>query len=189
MNKLSHCMLFCLATALTIASCQKNKLDNPTPPEVTPLDTSALHIPVSNGQIGLIIDTRPIAKKGYKPAYISLSVTNGSSFSFSDDHVEVDAFTNLVIWRIPKDSVSEKDVEQFAKGVPVTIKVYDKDNVLLTELKENSLPVSANTEPILVETLKPKVIPPLKIMPGTPYVIQALPAVGYEGGGIWTYSY
>ena len=103
--------------------------------------------------------------------------------------MEVDAFTNLVIWHIPKDSVSEKDVEQFAKGVPVTIKVYDKEDALLAELKENSLPVSANTEPILVETSKAKVVPPLKIIPGTPYVIQALPAVGYEGGGIWTYSY
>jgi hypothetical protein len=168
---------------------QKNKVDGPSEPVLTPLDTSALNIPVSSGQIGLIIDTRPIAKKGYTPAYISLSVTNGQSFSFSDDHVEVDGFTNLVIWRIPKDSISEKDVEQFAKGVPVTIKIYDKEDVLLAELKENSLPVSANTEPILVETLKPKVVPPLKIMPGTPYVIQAIPNDNYEEAGIWTYTY
>lgn len=189
MKKLLLYITVCLAAVLAVVSCKKNNVDSSTGPVVTPLDTSTLDIPVSSGQIGLIIDTRPIAKKGYEPSYISLSVTNGQSFSFSDDHLEVDAFTNLLVWRIPKDSVSEKEVEQFAKGVPVAIKVYDKDNVLLAELKENSLPVSANTEPVLVETLKPKVIPPLKIMPGTPYVIQALPAGGYEGGGIWTYSY
>ncbi len=189
MNKLLRCVLFCLITGLTIASCQKNNVDDPTPPGVAPLDTSTLHIPVSSGQIGLIIDTRPIAQKGYTPSYISLSVTNGSSFSFSDDHVTVDAFTNLVVWRIPKDSVSEKEVEQFAKGVPVTIKVYDKEDMLLAELQESSLPVSANTEPILVETSKPKVIPPLKVMPGTPYVIQAIPNDNDKEAGIWTYTY
>lgn len=189
MNKLLRCMLFCLITGLAIASCQKNNVDNPTPPEVASLDTSRLHIPVSSGQIGLIIDTRPIAQKGYTPSYISLSVTNGSSFSFSNDHVTVDAFTNLVVWRIPKDSVSEKEVEQFAKGVPVIIKVYDKEDMLLAELQENSLPVSANTEPVLVETSKPKVIPLLKVMPGTPYVIQAVPNDNYNEAGIWTYTY
>lgn len=189
MNKLLRYMLFCLVTGLAIASCQKNNVDGPDRAVIAPLDTSTLHVPVSSGQIGLIIDTRPIAKKGYTPSYISLSVTNGSSFSFADDHVEVDAFTNLVIWRIPKDSISEKDVEQFAKGVPVTIKVYDKDDVLLAELQENSLPVSANTEAILVETSKPKVVPPLKVMPGTPYVIQAIPNDDYKEAGIWTYTY
>jgi hypothetical protein len=143
---------------------------------------------VSSGQIGLIIDTRPVTKKGYKPAYISLSV-NGASYSFSDDHMELDPFTNLAIWRIPKDSISKTEVEQFAKGVPVTIKVYDDASVLLAELQENSLPVSANIVPILIETTKPKIVPPLKIIAGAPYVIQALPIEGYSGGTIWSYIY
>lgn len=189
MNKLLHYMLFCLLTGLVFVSCRKNNVDGPTGPVITPLDTSALHIPVSQGQIGLIIDTRPIAKKGYKPAYISLSVTNGQSFSFSDDHVEVDAFTNLVIWRIPKDSVSEKDVEQFAKGIPVTIKVYDKEDMLLAELQENSLPVSTDVTPIEIRTSKPKIIPPLKIIAGIPYVIQRMPDETDQSAGIWTYAY
>src|SRR5690606_13626716 len=136
MKKLLLCITVCLAAVLAVASCKKNNVNGSVGPVVAPLDTSTLDIPVSSGQIGLIIDTRPIAKKGYTPSYIALSVTNGQSFSFSDDHLEVDAFTNLLVWRIPKDSVSEKEVEQFAKGVPVTVKVYDKDNVLLAELKE-----------------------------------------------------
>jgi hypothetical protein len=189
MNRLLRFLLCCLVTGLAITSCKKNNASAPGGPEVIPLDTSKLGIPVSQGQIGLILDTRPIAKKGYKPAYISLSVTNGASFSFSDDHMEVDPFTNLAIWRIPKDSVSESEAEQFAKGIPVKIKVYDKTGGLLAELNENSLPVSANIVPILIETQKPKIIPPLKVIAGAPYIIQALPVGNYEGGSIWTYAY
>lgn len=170
-------------------ACKKDKMDRRTEPAVTPLDTSSLHVPVSSGQIGLIIDTRPIAKKGYTPAYISLSVTNGQSFSFSDEHMEVDTFTNLVVWRLSKDSISEDEAERFAKGVPVAIKIYDKDGGLLAELQENSLPVNTANAPIMVETSKPRKIPPLKIMEGVPYVIQAIPNDDYNVAGIWTYAY
>ncbi|WP_152266407.1 hypothetical protein [Agriterribacter humi] len=187
MNKLLLYIIVCLVTGLAIASCKKNKTDGPTQAVVTPLDTSTLNIPVSQGHLGLILDTRPIVKKGYKPAYLSLSI-NGALSSFSDDHMEVDEFTNLAILRIPKDSVSESQVTQFAKGVPATIKVYNEANELLAELQE-SLPVMADAVPVHIETLKPKIVPPLKIIAGTPYVIQALPADGYEGGGIWTYTY
>ena len=63
MNKLLLYITVCLATGLAVASCKKNKVDGPSGPVITQLDTSALNIPVSSGQIGLIIDTRPIAKK------------------------------------------------------------------------------------------------------------------------------
>ena len=187
MNNLLRYILFFLVTGLAITSCKKNNLDSPSGPEITPLDTSTLNIPVSQGHLGLILDTRPIVKKGYKPAYLSLSIS-GTLSSFSDDHMEVDEFTNLAILRILKDSVSESEVAQFAKGVPATIKVYNDADELLAELQE-SLPVMANAVPVPIETLKPKIVPPLKIIAGTPYVIQALPADGYEGGGIWTYTY
>src|SRR5690606_2601347 len=104
------------------------------------------------------------------------------------DHMEVDEFTNLAILRIQKDSVSESQATQFAKGVPATIKIYNDADELLAELQE-SLPVMANAVPVPIETQKPKIVAPLKIIAGTPYVIQALPAEGYEGGGIWTYTY
>jgi hypothetical protein len=187
MKKLLLYITVCLAAVLAVASCKKNNVDGSTGPVVTPLDTSTLDIPVSQGHLGLILDTRPIVKKGYKPAYLSLSIS-GALSSFSDDHMEVDEFTNLAILRIQKDSVSESEVAQFAKGVPATVKVYNDASELLAELQE-SLPVMANAVPVPIETQKPKIMPPLKIIPGTPYVIQTLPAGSYEGGDIWTYTY
>lgn len=187
MNKLLLYITVCLAAVLAVASCKKNNVDGSTAPVVTPLDTSTLDIPVSQGHLGLILDTRPIVKKGYKPAYLSLSIS-GALSSFSDDHMEVDEFTNLAILRIQKDSVSESEVAQFAKGVPATVKVYNNASELLAELQE-SLPVMANAVPVPIETQKPKIMPPLKIIPGTPYVIQTLPAGSYKGGDIWTYTY
>lgn len=187
MNKLLPYITVCLAAVLAVASCKKNNVDGSTAPVVTPLDTSTLDIPVSQGHLGLILDTRPIVKKGYKPAYLSLSIS-GALSSFSDDHMEVDEFTNLAILRIQKDSVSESEVAQFAKGVPATVKVYNNASELLAELQE-SLPVMANAVPVPIETQKPKIMPPLKIIPGTPYVIQTLPAGSYKGGDIWTYTY
>ncbi len=189
MNKLSHYFLFCLAAGSLFAACQKNKLDDSTPqPDITSLDTGKLNIPVSSGHIGLVLDTRDIMKKGYKPTRLSLSI-DGALSSFSNDNMEVDTLTGLAILRIPRESVSDADAEQVAKGAPVSLRVYDKEDALLAELQEGALPVSASNNPIAIQTTKPKVVPPLKIIAGAKYSIQTMPIDGYPDGSIWGYTY
>src|SRR5690606_16881280 len=90
-------------------------------------EIDAPDLPVSKGHIGLVLDTRSIVKKGYKPTYASVKI-DGSLDSFSNSNLEIDEFTNLATLRISRDSISEEVLDQFIKGVPISITVYDAEN-------------------------------------------------------------
>lgn len=181
-------LLFFACSTLFFTACEEKEDVNPDdqPLEDVDLDAPLPDHPVSKGHIGLVLDARTIAKKGYKPAYASV-IIDGPLSSFSDDHIEIDEFTNLATLRISRDSISEDALDQFIRGVSVTITVFDEGNEILSETKEENLPVNASARPFSLKTKKQKIKRPLKIIAGAPYIIVTKPIDGYEGGTIWSY--
>ncbi len=183
--------IFFVCCALLISSCEENEKVSPADdPDVEnpdlDEDIDLPDIPVSKGHIGLVLDTRSIVKKGYKPAYASVEI-DGSLSSFSNNHIEIDDFTNLATLRISRDSIPEGVLDQFIKGVPVSITVYDDENQVLAKMQEDNFPINASASALDLKTEKPKIKLPLKIISGARYLIAAKPIEGYEGGTVWSY--
>lgn len=188
--------MFFVCCTLLIASCEeKDKVSPDDDPDIEEPDVDIdpdtdgelLDIPVSKGHIGLVLDTRSIAKKGYKPAYASV-IIDGDLSSFSQNHIEIDEFTNLATLRISKDSISENVLDQFIRGANLDITVYDENNEVLSKRKEKNHPINASAKPMSLKTEKPKINPPLKIIEGAAYKIIAEPVGEHDKGGVLTYT-
>ena len=138
-------------------------------------DTISIH---PNDSIGLLIDTRPIFKKGYKPTLANLNFSGG--FSTFSKELPVDELTNLAILRISRDELKEDEIEQLSNGVPLVIQIVDDQGALLAEVKQEKVAIS-NTS-LTITTDLPKIYAPLKLDQNTPYFVQLsnLDEVGYE---------
>lgn len=182
------CLFLFVFSILFCTACDEKDVKPDAPPEEeVELDTPPLDLPVSKGHIGLVLDTRNIAKKGYKPTYASVEI-EGPLSSFSNDHIEIDEFTNLATLRISRDSISEDMLDQFMRGVSADITVYGEGNEVLSKKKEENLPINNTAKAVNLKTEKPKIKHPLKIVAGAPYIIVTKPIEGYEGGTIWSYK-
>src|SRR5690606_37943377 len=122
----------------------------------------------SEGSAGLMIDTRSIAKNGYTPESVQINF-EGALATYSKT-LPVDEFTNLAILEIPRDSLSEEELNLFSKGVKVDIVVKDEKDETLSHTVENSPAFSNATLVYPVNTELPKVIPPLKLNPDSYYI-------------------
>lgn len=169
-----------LSIILTGISCKKEEKTTPGSTEVSkkPLDTSNVHITADNGNIGLAVDVRPIYKKGYHVSKVKVDI-DGALSKFSQT-MDVDTLTNLGILKIKRDSLSPAQVEQFAKGVNITITAYDKSNKVVANTAEKGIMFNDSGEPFPVETDMPAIIHPVRPAEGIPYYIQKIPFV-YQG--------
>lgn len=144
--------------------------DKPQKDESLPVD-----LPVSEGSVGVMIDTRSIVKNGYTPQSVQINF-EGPLSAYSKE-LPVDEFTNLAIIEIPRDSLSTEELNLFSKGVKVDIVVKDEKDQILSHTTEKSLAFSNATLVYPVNTDLPKVQPPLKLNPDSYYIIQ-------EAGGL-----
>lgn len=177
MKKLMKLNLFpLLALALLFSVSCKDDSDEVLPADkdsdIEVIDPVAVNkeIPVSNGSIGLLIDTRPIVKSGYMPktAYIKF---DGALSSFSRE-LSVDKFTNLAIFEIPRDSLTVEERNLFNGGAQVEITVIDEAKKELSKTVENSLTINDSNLIFPVRTNLNKIIPPVKLNPDLHYIIQ-----------------
>lgn len=144
--------------------------DKPQKDESLPVD-----LPVSEGSVGVMIDTRSIVKNGYTPQSVQINF-EGPLSAYSKE-LPVDEFTNLAIIEIPRDSLSTEELNLFSKGVKVDIVVKDEKDQILSHTTEKSLAFSNATLVYPVNTDLPKVQPPMKLNPDSYYIIQ-------EAGGL-----
>ncbi len=123
------------------------------------------------GSIGLVIDTRDIAKKGYSPSKAIITFDGGLS-SFSKT-LDVHSSTNIATLSIPKDDLTSQVIDQFDGGVSATITIQDENAGELASVSDN-VRVDSSNEPLRVTTDLPALYPELKIKEETPYLIQAI---------------
>lgn len=84
------------------------------------------------GQIGLSISAREIARRGYKPVNAVISI--GSTSTIDDQTVPFDEFSNLAILSFENDELEDTLENELKDGVPVQVTVRDEnDAVLVTQ--------------------------------------------------------
>lgn len=170
-------LLSSLGVMLLINSCKKE--NNVTPEEDTKiekarLDTSEIDIPKDNGSIGLVIDTRPLFKKKYHIRSVKVEI-KGSLSKFSQT-LDVDSLTNLVVLKISRDSLTQAQIEQFARGVDVTISTYMSGDSPVSRSDETGVMFDDSGVPYPIETdLKVKFLSPVTLDQDVPYYVQMVP--------------
>ncbi len=84
------------------------------------------------GDLGLLISTRDIAKKGYMPAKVNITTT--ASQGNYDQELDVDPFTNIAQLIISVEDLSDSEEEELRNGVGLDIEILDETNsVIISE--------------------------------------------------------
>jgi len=164
-----------LALALTmglVPACSDD--DDPTAPADDPsLPADGIH--VDDGYVGLVIDTRPIFRKGYLPFDVVLTFADHGAY---DATLQVDAVTNLAVMSHDTDDLTADDLAAFDAGVSVTLTVRNADGDELATHQEASLVLDNSNRPLILDTTLPWILPPLDLRADLPYLIQR---EGYTG--------
>ncbi len=177
-----------LLLGFTIVSCSKDE-NNPPPIEdsddggndeiVLTTGVTADDFEQYSGDLGMVINTRNIAKKGYKPteAVITVDATNGDY----SETVALDEHSFLGQIKLSVADLSEVAVTELKEGVPVSITINDENgNPIITQdlsaiiFSENAQPNELNVAD-LEETPENQVI---ALSENTPYYVQVVDETG-----------
>jgi hypothetical protein len=167
MKKNINLFLIPLFIGFTLLSCNP---ENGVEPIIDPVLPSA-NILVDDGSVGLVIDTRQIARKGYAPSQADISFP-GALSSFSKK-VDINPSTNVATLTIPAKDLTDAIKKQFTDGVGTTIKILGGASEQLAAFSDN-VKVDNSNNPVNVDTELPRKFPKLVIDPQTPYFIQAV---------------
>ncbi|WP_298902161.1 hypothetical protein [uncultured Psychroserpens sp.] len=120
-----------LAFLLLIIGCSKDEdvIEGPGPGDGELQETAGISVNDLEsylGDIGLKINTRPIAKKGYTPATVTLE-TDAVHGNY-DQELTVDPFTQVAQLSIAIEDLSEDAENELRNGIPLSIIVRDSNN-------------------------------------------------------------
>lgn len=125
------------------------------------------------GDIGVVLDTRDLAKKGYRPAKAKLEV-KGTSYDYSTT-IAIDPYTFMGQLKLPVEQISADDREKLKNGVDIIAIVVDvKGRKLLTETFNSMLFKSNPTRTIFHTHNLPDLNTKVHLVADTPYYIQAI---------------
>jgi|AntRauTorcE11897_2_1112592.scaffolds.fasta_scaffold00337_7 hypothetical protein len=120
---------------VTVSSCSDNSgitgSDDDENGEVEELNgINADELEAYEGDLGLIINTRDLVKKGYNPAKVNLTTT--ATEDSYDQELVIDPFTNIAQLRLSVESLSESAAAELRNGVGLDVEVLDTQNNIIT---------------------------------------------------------
>ena len=125
------------------------------------------------GDIGMVLNTRELAKKGYYPVKAQLEV-KGTSADFSQT-IDLDPYAFMGQIKLPVEDLSEADLKILKDGVEVIAKLFDVEgSEIFTEtftsilFKPNPVPATCNPNDL------PDLNTEVEVVQNTPYYIQAV---------------
>lgn len=171
-----------LVTAISIlfSFCSK---DDPGPEGTNNTDGNNIEktpnvdvdLPTDEGEIGFVIDTREIFRKGYFPDEAVVEFQDYQEFNTT---LEINAITNFAILRIPNEDLTNEQKVAMEEGVTIEIIIFDAGQQLLATYQGNNQILNDSNTELKIDTTLPKIIPELKLNPGVGYLIQP---EGFQG--------
>ncbi len=159
-----------LIPALVLGACST---DGPTDPgeddDLEIVDTVSVELAVDSGEVGLVIDAREVARRGYEPTEAQVSFPAHAGFNQT---LAIDPITNLAVLKLTVEDLTDTERDAFAAGVAVDIVIVDAAQAPLGELHETSRVLDDSNLPVGISTTLPSLGPPLVLKPGVPYLLQ-----------------
>ncbi|HYW97156.1 MAG TPA: hypothetical protein VE870_16305, partial [Bacteroidales bacterium] len=109
-------LLMVLFTSILYGSCKK---DNVKPVDTAPKASFNL----DKGSTGIVIDTREIFRKGYKPVRAEIHFQDYPAF---ESTLAVDTFTCIATYKIDSKRLTDQEKTAFNNGVVASIDIFDR---------------------------------------------------------------
>lgn len=135
-----------------------------------------------NGAIGILVDTRAIARKGYQPntADILVKATTGD---FSKTGIAIDEYTNMAKHSFKIDDLTDAQAEELRDGVDLTITIKDANNDVIEEQVLTRTSFTPSPSEIALEGAQlTDLSPPVSLRSDVPYYIQLFREDEIQGG-------
>jgi len=134
-------MLLCLFI-MTVACSKDDSMETPTGSgelEEIGSTISLDEFETDEGEIGIRISARNIAKKGYKPVTATISIDGGAG-----QDILFDEFNNLAVLSFESDELEDSLEAELREGVPVTVTVKDENGIELSSRSFTKLSFASN---------------------------------------------
>lgn len=154
-----------LLLMLIMAGCKKDKADRQVEPVIT--NKVNVELPTDPGEVGLVIDTREIFRKGFIATTAEVSFSELPGFSKT---LDIDPVLNIAIFRIPNDSLTKEQKDAFAKGITTDIIIKGEGQDLAHYTNKQILDDSG--KPLPLGTDKSKKIPAVMLKENIAYYVQ-----------------
>lgn len=120
------CLLFVVVTG-----CSKNEDDGPGEGEVEQANgISEEDLESYDGDLGILINTRAIEKKGYSPAKVNIGT--GATQGDYDQQLDIDSFTGIAQLSFSVQDLSEAAAAELRNGVSLDIQVLSDGGAVIT---------------------------------------------------------
>jgi len=123
--------MMCILLVLCIG-CSKNDDDSPNPGNGEVEQTngiSAEDLDNYLGDLGIIINTRDLEKKGYKPTKVN--ITTSATEGDYDQQIDVDLFTNMAQLSLSVEDLTEAAEAELRNGVDLDIEILNTANSVI----------------------------------------------------------
>lgn len=140
------------------------------------------------GEIGVILDARPLAKKGYHPTQVTINV-DASSGNFTQT-VPIDEYTILGQLKIPLEDLSQEAKTELTSGVEITPEYKDASGATIFSEAPATVSFQANPNARTVNAInleETEENQTLSLSEGTTYYIQRMNEDGSPDNGAWRF--
>lgn len=132
---MKNASLFCIALIASSLFFSCRETEEPTPTSsgtiVEGQGITERDLETFEGEVGLILNLRELAQKGYKPAEAEFEIqTTGG---FLTEKVPVNDFAFMAVLKIPVEDLTEIQSKQLTDGVKVNITVKDQTGKTIAE--------------------------------------------------------
>lgn len=163
-----HFLLFIaglIVVLILFNSCDSTSADSE---DYEVIDTVTVELPVHEGEVGLVIDSREIFRKGFIATEAIVNFPNHPDFN---EVLAIDPVTNIAIMRILNEDLTEDQKNAFEHGVSIEILIHDENQTLLSEYQSTSQVLDDSGVPLKLFTNLVFTPPPLKIKEGVSYLL------------------
>ena len=118
---------------LTFSACSKDETPKPDSDTGKLIESEGQvkldEFDAYKGEIGVVLDARPLARKGYNPKQVTINIkANSGDFTQT---VPVEEYTFLGQLKIPLEGMSEAAIDELTSGVEITPEYKDESGEII----------------------------------------------------------
>ncbi len=177
---------------LTFSACSKDETPKPDSDTDKLIESEGQvkleEFDAYKGEIGVVLDARPLARKGYNPKQVTINIkANSGDFTQT---VPIEEYTFLGQLKIPLEGMSEGAINELTSGVEITPEYKDENGEIIFTEAPATVSLQANPSvrkvnaATLEETTKNKT---LTLGKETTYFIQRMKDDGSPDNGAWRF--
>lgn len=166
---------------VTLSACSKDEETEPGPGPVTEGNNEIVKaagateddFDTYKGDIGVIVETRSLTKKGYTPAQARMTI-NDNSGDYSQT-IDLDPYTFMGQIKIPVAGISEATLNELKDGVEIKTEVLDESGNVIVEETASKVSFKSDANILSVKaTALEDLNKEVHLKSNTPYYVQVL---------------